>query len=716
MRQVSLLCIVLLALFLIVSAEEILSTASSPLSTSVDIDKKIVDIPVNSNENIVSEKSNAKLDDTVNKLEVAPEAVHQDGNYEFKLRHEYQEKVASEWNYKPERKHGKHNLNSKQNQKKTSVKDLKQKTKNSHSHPKRHPNGHTNNRMHGPRKHEGKYRPEVLNGTHGGKANRHGKKHGKYIKHDKHGKKHEKHGKNQQKEQDSMNEKPTEHEKSENIKNESVTPSENTLVCTTCTVAMSAALVAVKSNKTLEVIEEVLKKACFGYQLCDELIEKFTKYLPYLAILAEAQDYNGRDMCSMLNYCEVDCCKTDNIPEQVHLGYNEFNRASVTWTTRQHACSEVQIEGNIIDNSGNLVSIYHETVKGFEKTYTSAGWRGWMHYVKDLGPSTLVQHDSNGNSIQHRYRVGCSSANAWGEWTSMRIAVLNRNIAIVGDMGFENSDSNLQRLQQHIEEFDQIIILGDQSYSDGNQRKWDEFLRKFEPIFSKRALLTITGNHEIGVVGLPFLNISGYDYRFQLPNIDMTNIPLDNGSRWYYSYNYGPIHFIGMDSEATLDLPLIIDQQIDFIIKDLEKVNRTVTPFVVAMSHRPYYCSGAVGACDPKQSGYMLGKVEHIFAKYRVDLVLSGHRHNMERCGPVLFGQETTQDKAPIYIVNGAGGNRENFQGFDKPIPSSKFRLTKEYGYAFLSWDENATELTWRQFTSSNDALVDSVVIKRKQF
>ena len=53
--------------------------------------------------------------------------------------------------------------------------------------------------------------------------------------------------------------------------------------------------------------------------------------------------------------------------------------------------------------------------------------------------------------------------------------------------------------------------------------------------------------------------------------------------RAYYSFNYGPIHFLELDTETPY-LPGSIQNQ--FVATDLAAVNRTLTPWIVVGMHR----------------------------------------------------------------------------------------------------------------------------------
>jgi hypothetical protein len=54
----------------------------------------------------------------------------------------------------------------------------------------------------------------------------------------------------------------------------------------------------------------------------------------------------------------------------------------------------------------------------------------------------------------------------------------------------------------------------------------------------------------------------------------------------YYSFNYGNVHVIALNSEAGN-----FSAQVEWVQMDLQQVNRTETPWVIGLWHRPWYCS-----------------------------------------------------------------------------------------------------------------------------
>jgi hypothetical protein len=64
-----------------------------------------------------------------------------------------------------------------------------------------------------------------------------------------------------------------------------------------------------------------------------------------------------------------------------------------------------------------------------------------------------------------------------------------------------------------------------------------------------------------------------------------------SGDGMYYSWDYGAIHFCAMNSESPIDTPQFTESEMAWVDADLSSVDRSVTPWVIAHFHRPYYCA-----------------------------------------------------------------------------------------------------------------------------
>ncbi|KZO90966.1 Metallo-dependent phosphatase [Calocera viscosa TUFC12733] len=158
-------------------------------------------------------------------------------------------------------------------------------------------------------------------------------------------------------------------------------------------------------------------------------------------------------------------------------------------------------------------------------------------------------------------------------------------------------------------------------------------------------------------------NFTAYNRRFRLPGEEVGGV----GNFWY-SFDLGLVHFIAFNGETdhyqSPELPFVADltgndthplenqtfptdsgpfgqidgsyknnsayQQIQWLKKDLASVDRSVTPWVFAMSHRPMYSTEV-----SSYQTHMRAAFEQLFITYNVDAYFSGHIHCYERLWPL---------------------------------------------------------------------------------
>jgi hypothetical protein len=96
--------------------------------------------------------------------------------------------------------------------------------------------------------------------------------------------------------------------------------------------------------------------------------------------------------------------------------------------------------------------------------------------------------------------------------------------------------------------------------------------------------------------------------------------------------------------------------QYKWLEADLAKVDRTVTPWLVASMHAPWYNSNFKHHDEAQEVG-MKAALEAMLVAAKTDIIFSGHVHAYERTNPVA--NNVTTPGAPIHINIGDAGNRE---------------------------------------------------------
>ncbi|ULT92237.1 hypothetical protein L3Y34_009766 [Caenorhabditis briggsae] len=139
------------------------------------------------------------------------------------------------------------------------------------------------------------------------------------------------------------------------------------------------------------------------------------------------------------------------------------------------------------------------------------------------------------------------------------------------------------------------------------------------------------------------------------------------------------------------------------------------------MGHRPMYCSDFDGDdCTKYESIIRTGLplthgygLEKLFYEYGVDIELWAHEHSYERLWPVYNRTvyngthlPYTNPPAPVHIITGSAGCRENTDVFvEHPPPWSAVRST-DYGFGIMRI-YNSTHLNFKQINVAQGGTED---------
>ncbi|XP_020189875.1 probable inactive purple acid phosphatase 2 [Aegilops tauschii subsp. strangulata] len=288
-----------------------------------------------------------------------------------------------------------------------------------------------------------------------------------------------------------------------------------------------------------------------------------------------------------------------------------------------------------------------------------------------------------------------------------------------------------------------ISHIGDISYAKGYAWLWDHFFEQIEPIAANTPYHVCIGNHEYDWPSQPWKpswaeNIYGgndaggecgvpYSIKFKMPgnsSLPTSTIAPDTRNL-YYSSDAGVVHFVYMSTETDFTHG---SDQYNFIKADLERLNRSRTPFVVFQGHRPMYTSSNESK-DTAHREQMIQHLEPLFVKHGVTLALWGHVHRYERFCPMKNYQclntssSFVDPGAPVHVVIGMAG--QDYQASWEPRPDhpevpifpqpqrSMYRGA-EFGYAKLVATREKLTLT---YIGNHDGQVhDMVEIFSPQF
>ncbi|XP_077229050.1 purple acid phosphatase 15 [Tasmannia lanceolata] len=307
-------------------------------------------------------------------------------------------------------------------------------------------------------------------------------------------------------------------------------------------------------------------------------------------------------------------------------------------------------------------SLVYSQLYPFEglQNYTS----GIIHHVRLTGlkPGT-----------KYYYRCGDPSIPAMSSIQSFKTMPLSGprsypgRIAVVGDLGLTyNTTSTIDHLRSNNP--DLVLLVGDVTYAnlyltngtgadcyscgfpntpihETYQPRWDYWGRFMQPLVSQVPIMVVEGNHELEEQAGNQTFVA-YSSRFTFPSKES-----GSSSTFYYSFNAGGIHFIMLGAYISYNKS---GDQYKWLEEDLANVDRSVTPWLVATWHPPWYNSYHA---HYREVECMRVQMEELLYSYAVDIVFNGHVHAYERSNRVY--NYTLDPCGPVYITVGDGGNRE---------------------------------------------------------
>jgi 3',5'-cyclic AMP phosphodiesterase CpdA len=216
-------------------------------------------------------------------------------------------------------------------------------------------------------------------------------------------------------------------------------------------------------------------------------------------------------------------------------------------------------------------------------------------------------------------------------------------IGVFGDCGYlgvrqaKVRDEFLKYLGNN--NLDAWILLGDNAYNDGTDV---EFQAKFFNVYKDNLLKNspvypAPGNHDYHDIdfGSDYAQTNhntAYFQNFTMP-IDGEAGGIPSNNQAYYSFDYGNIHFISLDSYGkelnNYFLYDTISPQVQWLKKDLEaNKNRQ---WVVVFTHFPPHTKGTHNSDTDTRMTLIRENLAPILERYGVDLFLAGHSHVYER-------------------------------------------------------------------------------------
>ncbi len=265
-----------------------------------------------------------------------------------------------------------------------------------------------------------------------------------------------------------------------------------------------------------------------------------------------------------------------------------------------------------------------------------------------------------------------------------------------------------------------VAHLGDISYAVGIGFRWEMWFNMVEPYSSLAPYMVVIGNHEQDhLVGgdkdpshapgegfHPSWGNYGHDSGGEcgVPMYNRFHMPDSGHALWWYSFDYGIVHYTVFSTEHNFTAG---SPQHQWLAADLKSVDRSVTPWLVVMSHRAMYSSENYPK-DVKVGWHLLEAVEDLFYEYKVDLALWGHYHSYERTCAVF--RKRCNPRGTTHITIGSAGCPLDSAGTYQTTWSRHFEVNFGYGRVTVA---NSSALLWEFVRNVDRSVSDSVWLRK---
>lgn len=299
------------------------------------------------------------------------------------------------------------------------------------------------------------------------------------------------------------------------------------------------------------------------------------------------------------------------------------------------------------------------------------GTQGAMNLVArsaDSGRIHAVPLNGLTPGTEYAYEVlGCGASTGTEHFTTAPApGTRHVHFAAMGDFGTGGTDERKVAASILANKPDLFLALGDNAYPYGTEEEIQTNL--FAPLanlLSEVPFFPVPGNHE-------------YLTNEAQPYLNNLYLPISSsGSQRYYSFDWGDVHFVGLDSNCATGMAsaehCTTAAQQAWLEQDLAA---SQADWKIVYLHHPAWSSGEHGSQPEIRRHYV-----PLFEKYGVDLVLSGHDHDYERSQPMLGATVAPSGQRGItYLVVGGGG--ANLRPMATASPSwSVIRNDKDHGY-----------------------------------
>ena len=329
------------------------------------------------------------------------------------------------------------------------------------------------------------------------------------------------------------------------------------------------------------------------------------------------------------------------------------------------------------------------------------------HFPTDLGLTHLFTATLTGLAANTKYRYHVGEGTHWSDWHTF--ATADPHTRAFKFLLFGDSQCKINRAAylpwrttvQHAfaanPEAKFMINMGDLVDTGQSGEHWKAWFAAAAGVIDTIPEMAVLGNHE--TYGLPGSSKPAYWLaQFHLPRNGPAGLQGEA-----YSYDYGPVHFVVLDSQQDEEGDHLFARQQAWLDANLTASH---APWKIVMFHKTPYELKLARANPAVKAAFC-----PIMERQHVDLVFNGHDHGISRTFPIKDGTyQARPSQGTIYCVTGRSGGKTYDDLEKKPWNTYFYNPLEQPVYlVVLVADSTLTINTYQQ----DNTLLDTFVLDK---
>ena len=331
----------------------------------------------------------------------------------------------------------------------------------------------------------------------------------------------------------------------------------------------------------------------------------------------------------LIGFALVCLCWSATLPVSGVTATNSPDHITLTWTDAPQTTQTIRWRTDSDTATGWLrlsPATLHQTA---EYRQIEAQTRTWQTNTGVVNLHTVNLTGLKTDSV-YSYQVG--SGEHWSRLQQFRTAPAGPagpapfKFLIMGDS--QSLDYGVWRTTLHKAAADHpdaafFVAMGDLVDVGQDYDEWEAWFAAAAGVLETLPVMPIVGNHECYTPERRFSRPEYFSAQFALPR----NGPPELAGQ-VYSFDYGDVHLVMLDSQAGEQarlIPDLLEQQKQWLSADLAATDKR---WRLVFMHRPIYGNKPDGILENLRQAF-----EPLFEQYQVDAVFTAHDHVYARSG-----------------------------------------------------------------------------------